>query len=192
MGAASFAFGLYKYYDSVRRAVEAAGGAAGGAVAIQLTPGLAAVSLAALALSLYIAAVIGLILGLGAEDVRGAQLVANYFVFLLLIPYFLAFTGAAPMPDTPRGRLLLADPLYPPLVAVMGAVFGKTSFIAVAFAAQLAHLAAWTLAATRLLEPERLVAGVPILEYLRRRRAALRALQPSPWQVRLGYRRSYY
>ncbi|MEB3851897.1 MAG: ABC transporter permease [Desulfurococcales archaeon] len=172
-GLASFTAGFAFYYHAVTSTLRAAG-APGEAVqaALRLTPQTGAVTVAALALALYTAAVLGLILGLGAQDVRGAQLVANYFAFLLLIPYFAVFVGIIPLGA--RGLALLADPLYPPLTAVAAAEFGRPGLAAAALAAQAGHAALWTLAASRLLSPERLIVGLPLSRLLARGRGRRR------------------
>ena len=166
IGGASFALGFLVYSESLRSAMGAAvPGLTGG-----LTPGATAVALATLVMDLYIAAVLGLILGLGAQDVKGAQMVANYFSFLLLIPYLAVFIGFVPSPTGPLGAALLADPLYPPLIALLGTQFGRPGVALAALAVQAGHLALWSLVALRLLEPERLVAGIPLLSRLAQRR----------------------
>ncbi len=167
-GAASFGAGFAIYYHSVTSSV---GAQQGLGVHVEVSPGTAAILAVTLALDLYIAGLLGLILGLGAQDVRGAQLVANYFAFLLLIPYFAVFMGLVPTPDSPEGLALLADPLYPPLLASVAAAFGRTSLAVASLAVQLIHLAVWTLVAVKLLTPERLIVGLPIRRLLRRREA---------------------
>ena len=171
IGGASFSLGFLAYYTSMKEAFRAAGGGA----YMGLTGGSIAAALTTLVLDLYIAAVLGLILGLGAQDVRGAQMVANYFSFLLLIPYFLVFTGYTPALAGGMGLALLVDPYYPPLLALLGAQFGKAGLVAVSLGAQVVHAITWSLVAFRLLEPERLVAGVSLFERLAARRGGLPA-----------------
>jgi len=167
IGATGFLGGFWVYMKSLSWAVSGAPRAAGATRGWE--PGVVAAAIASLAGDLYVAAVLGLILGLGARDLRGAQLVANNFAFLLMIPYFALFTGIA-APGTGGWLALLADPLYPPLAALMGAQFSRHDLVALAFTAELAHIALWTLVAVRLLQPERIIAGIPIREYLARRR----------------------
>lgn len=161
IGGASFSLGFLAYYESVKTALSPLGG-----TAVGLSGPAMAAALATLVLDLYIAAVLGLILGLGAEDVRGAQMIANYFSFLLVIPYFMVFVGYTPSPAGALGWSLLADPLYPPLLALLGAQFGKASLVVVSLGVQVLHLAVWTMAAFKLLEPERLMVGTHFLRRL--------------------------
>jgi ABC-2 type transport system permease protein len=171
VGGASFTLGFLIYYESVKTAFSPIGGS----VTVGLSGATIAAAFSTLVLDLYIAAVLGLILGLGAQDVRGAQMVANYFSFLLVIPYFMVFIGYIPSPTGILGLSLLADPLYPPLLALLGAQFGKASLVAASLVVQAAHLIIWTLVAFKLLKPERLVAGVPFLRRLASRRGGLPA-----------------
>jgi ABC-2 type transport system permease protein len=171
VGGASFTLGFLAYYESVKPALSPAGGG----VVASLSGAAIAAALAILVLDLYIAAVLGLILGLGAQDVRGAQMVANYFSFLLVIPYFMVFIGYIPSPTGALGWSLLADPLYPPLLALLGAQFGRANLVVASLGAQAAHLLVWTIVAFKLLEPERLVAGVPLLRRLAARRGSFLA-----------------
>jgi ABC-2 type transport system permease protein len=172
LGAASFTGGFAVYYYSFRSVMgQALGGPEGMAAGVSAST--LAIALGTLALSLYIAGVLGLILGLGAQDVRGAQMVANYFTFLLMVPYFAVFVGVIPTPETPAGLALLLDPLYPPFIALVGAEFGRFTLALLALAAQGLHLIAWTLVASRLLSTERLIVGLPLSRLLRRRASRL-------------------
>ncbi len=165
LGAASFGVGLAVYYKLAVRAL----GGLGLSIGVGLTAPHVAVAAIVVAASLYVAALLGLVLGLGAEDVRGAQMVANYLGFLLLAPYILVFLGLPLLPSGPSTALLL-DPLYPPLPAVVGVYLSRPQLLFEALAAEAAHIVAWTLVAVKLLEPERLVAGIRLGFLLRGRR----------------------
>lgn len=154
-GMASYAAGFIVYLQSIKSA---------GAV-----PGFKAEALAyvapALAATLYTTAALGLVVGMTAHDVRGAQLVGAQAAFLLGLPYFAAFMGLAT--TGPAALALLVDPLYPPIAATAAGITGDTSMLLASYAASAAHALAWTAAASRLMSPERLLLGLRIPARLR-------------------------
>jgi len=149
-GLASYAAGLAVYMQSLRGAAEEIGAFKPEALAY-VAPSLAA--------TLYTTAALGLLIGMTAQDVRGAQLVGAQTAFILALPYFASFVGLTPQPGDPAYAALLADPLYPPLAAAVAGLLGDAKSLAAAYAASAAHAAAWTIAASRLMSPERLLLG---------------------------------
>lgn len=162
-GMASYAAGFAVYLNSLKASgVE------------ELATGFRAEALAyvapALAATLYTTAALGLIVGMAAQDVRGAQLLGAQTAFLLGLPYFAAFLGMAT--TGPAALALLADPLYPPIAAAAAGITGDGGLLAASYAASAAHAVAWTLAASKLMSPERLLLGIRLPARLRARIAA--------------------
>ncbi len=175
LGILSFGAGFAIYYRSVQSAMEgiaqATGGEAGFSAVISPTALLAIAP--ALAVTLYLTVVIGLIIGMTASNVRGAQLAASQATFILLLPYIAAFTGLIPS-ATGKGALLLLDPLYPVYQVSLSVIMQSRAGLAYSYAALAGHTIFWTLLASKLLSPEALLSGYNLRSRLQRLRGSLR------------------
>ncbi len=166
LGILSYGAGLYIYMKSL----EAATGGAPAQPSMALPGRAAAIILASLALSMLVASLMGFALGSLASDVRGAQMITSYAGLILVAPAFALMFGVSPESLPPAvDAVLHLDPFMLLVYAGYYAVTGETARAIAHTLGLLAHAAAWTIVAARLLSSEALITGAPRLRILGRR-----------------------
>lgn len=170
-GVASYMIGFYIYVKLALAGLSPQGG--GLSLSI---PGSALIVLAlGLALTLYTNIVYGFMIGSQAGDVRSSQMAASYLSFILSIPLFPMFFGLDLTGFSTPVKILLALDPYSLLGMVSTAgITGDAVILVLGTLGLLAHALVWTIVAVRLLSPEAMIVGHPLLKRISQRLQARR------------------
>ena len=165
-GVISYMVGFYIYMKMVIGGVSTAGG--GGSetiVTISLPSILLLLITFGLVLTLYTNIVIGFIIGSQAGDVRSSQMAASYISFILAIPLFPMFFGIdiARLPAVVLG-ILAIDPYALLALLTTAGISGNSSLMVLSSLGLIVHGIVWTIIATKLLSPETMIVGHPLLK----------------------------
>ncbi|MEB3806186.1 MAG: ABC transporter permease [Desulfurococcales archaeon] len=177
-GVASYMLGLYIYMKMIMNVAATGGGEAPTSIVL---PGRILGLLAlGLALTLYTNIVIGFIIGSQAGDVRSSQMAASYISFILAIPLFPMFMGLdlTQLPATVKAAISI-DPYALLAMFVSAGITEKHTIIALSGLGLVIHGIAWTLIAARLLSPETMIVGHPLLKRISKYMAERRRRSPS-------------
>ncbi len=164
-GMASYGLGLYIYGRMLQSA--AGGEAPGFTLRFQLGAGEALIVVAALAVAMYIAIIIGFAAGALAGDVRGAQLLASYIGLVLAAPAFALMFGLSPESLPGAARLIVQlDPFMALVYTAYYAVIGEAARTAASLGILVLEAILLTAGVAKLVESETMVTGASRLQKL--------------------------